>query len=74
MADAKTNTKDPKVKAQGAAKDQRSGQPKGDDSPAEGKPVATAPARLREIYKNEIVPALTKQFGYKSVMQVARVT
>ena len=31
-------------------------------------------ARLREIYKKEIVPALTKQFGYKSVMQVPRVS
>ena len=30
-------------------------------------------ARLREIYKKEIVPALTQQFGYKSVMQVPRV-
>jgi large subunit ribosomal protein L5 len=31
-------------------------------------------ARLREIYKKEIVPALTQQFGYKSVMQVPRVS
>ena len=31
-------------------------------------------ARLREIYKKEIVPALTKQFGYKSPMQVPRVS
>ena len=31
-------------------------------------------ARLREIYKKEIVPALTKQFGYQSVMQVPRVS
>jgi large subunit ribosomal protein L5 len=31
-------------------------------------------ARFREIYKNEIVPALTQQFGYKSVMQVPRVS
>ena len=31
-------------------------------------------ARLREIYKKEIVPALTKQFGYKSIMQVPRVS
>ena len=30
-------------------------------------------ARLREIYKKEIVPALTKQFGYQSVMEVPRV-
>jgi large subunit ribosomal protein L5 len=31
-------------------------------------------ARLKEIYKKEIVPALTKQFGYKSAMQVPRVS
>jgi large subunit ribosomal protein L5 len=31
-------------------------------------------ARLREIYKKEIVPALTKQFGYQSVMEVPRVS
>jgi large subunit ribosomal protein L5 len=31
-------------------------------------------ARLREIYKKEIVPALTKQFGYKTVMEVPRVS
>jgi len=31
-------------------------------------------ARLREIYKKEIVPALTQQFSYKSVMQVPRVS
>ena len=31
-------------------------------------------ARLRDIYKTEIVPALTKQFGYKSVMEVPRVS
>ena len=31
-------------------------------------------ARLKEIYKQEVVPALTKQFGYKSAMQVPRVS
>ncbi len=30
-------------------------------------------ARLKEQYRNEIVPALIEQFGYKSVMQVPRV-
>ena len=29
-------------------------------------------ARLKEIYKKEIVPALTQQFGYKSAMEVPR--
>ena len=30
-------------------------------------------ARLKEVYNKEIVPALTKQFGYKSVMEVPRI-
>jgi len=30
--------------------------------------------RLRKKYYEEIVPALTKEFGYKSVMQVPRLT
>ena len=30
-------------------------------------------ARLKEIYKKDVVPALVKQFGYKSVMQVPRI-
>jgi large subunit ribosomal protein L5 len=30
-------------------------------------------ARLKEQYKNEVVPALIKQFGYTSVMQVPRI-
>ena len=31
-------------------------------------------ARLKEIYKKDIVPALIKQFGYKSTMEVPRIT
>ena len=31
-------------------------------------------ARLKEIYKKVVVPALVKQFGYKSTMQVPRLT
>jgi large subunit ribosomal protein L5 len=30
-------------------------------------------ARLKEIYNKEVVPALVKQFGYKSTMQVPRI-
>ena len=29
-------------------------------------------SRLKEQYKNEIVPELTKKFGYKNVMQVPK--
>jgi large subunit ribosomal protein L5 len=31
-------------------------------------------ARLKEIYNKEVVPALVKQFGYKSAMQVPRIS
>ena len=31
-------------------------------------------ARLKEIYRKEVVPALTQQFGYKSSMQVPRIS
>jgi large subunit ribosomal protein L5 len=31
-------------------------------------------ARLKEIYNKEVVPALVKQFGYKSSMQVPRIS
>ena len=30
-------------------------------------------ARLREFYKNTVVPELVKQFGYKSIMEVPRI-
>ena len=31
-------------------------------------------ARLKEIYNKEVVPALVQQFGYKSTMQVPRIS
>jgi large subunit ribosomal protein L5 len=44
-------------------------------SAEKGEPAApAAPARLKEIYRNEVVPALTKQFGYKTSMQVPRIS
>jgi large subunit ribosomal protein L5 len=41
---------------------------------AEGNRGEMTMARLKEVYKKEIVPALTKQFGYKSLMEVPRVS
>jgi large subunit ribosomal protein L5 len=32
------------------------------------------PARLKDVYRKEIAPALTAQFGYKSPMQVPRIS
>lgn len=31
-------------------------------------------ARLQQVYKDEVSPALQQQFGYKSVMEVPRIT
>lgn len=31
-------------------------------------------ARLKQIYSSDVVPALIQQFGYKTIMQVPRVT
>ena len=45
-------------------------QEKAQEKPQEKVP----PARLKEVYKKEIVPALTKQFGYKSLMEVPRIS
>jgi large subunit ribosomal protein L5 len=35
--------------------------------------AANGMPRLKEVYKNEVVPALVKQFGYKSIMEVPRI-
>ena len=35
--------------------------------------VPTQPPRLQTLYRETVVPALMKQFGYKSVMQVPRI-
>jgi large subunit ribosomal protein L5 len=51
-------------------KAQEKGQEKTQDKAQE----KVTPARLKEVYKKEIVPALTKQFGYKSTMEVPRIT
>jgi large subunit ribosomal protein L5 len=42
--------------------------------PAEKEAAPTQPPRLAVVYKDTIVPALMKQFGYKTRMQVPRVS
>jgi large subunit ribosomal protein L5 len=64
----------PAPKAEKPARDA----PKG-EKPAKGekaaKPEAPAgPPRLQTHYREAVVPALIKQFGYKSAMQVPRIT
>jgi large subunit ribosomal protein L5 len=56
---------------------EQSKSPKSTSKPEKiGKPVQAAepvpPPRLIDLYKKEIVPALMKRFGFKSVMQVPR--
>jgi large subunit ribosomal protein L5 len=77
---------DKSAKAQPSAKVEKSAKPdkpaKGDKAARGAQPAELAqtadqphePARLREIYRKEIAPALTQQFGYKSPMQVPRVS
>jgi large subunit ribosomal protein L5 len=44
------------------------------DRPAGKEAAPTQPPRLQIQYQQAIVPALMKQFGYKTKMQVPRVT
>jgi large subunit ribosomal protein L5 len=62
--DAKPAAKEPR-KAKEAKKDAK---------PAEKEAAPTQPPRLQVEYRTAIVPKLMKQFGYKTVMQVPRVT
>lgn len=46
------------------------------EAKTQGKKVAVAPvrARLRDRYRDDVVPALRKEFGYANVMAVPRIT
>ena len=53
---------------QKAAKQQKS------DKPVEKEAAPTQPPRLQVQFRETIMPALMKQFGYKTTMQVPRIT
>jgi len=55
-------------------KEKEKGKKKAEKAPAsEPKPAAPrTPARLRERYRQQMVPALMKRFGYRNVLQVPR--
>jgi large subunit ribosomal protein L5 len=59
-------------------KKQQPAQAKGAPAPKPAKDEAPAvpppPPRLRELYRTQVVPDLMKKFGYKTVMQVPRVS
>jgi large subunit ribosomal protein L5 len=59
--------------AKPAAKEAKKQQPKG-DKPVAKEAAPTQPPRLHVQYREQIVPALMKQFGYKTTMQVPRIT
>lgn len=45
----------------------------GDEAPAKVRPPASkVPPRLKDTYREQVVPALMKEFGYKNPMQVPR--
>jgi large subunit ribosomal protein L5 len=76
-ADAKDKGAKPAGKPAADAKPAK--QDKGDKQAKAAKPTAkeaapTQPPRLKVHYQQTVVPALMKQFGYKTVMQVPRVT
>jgi large subunit ribosomal protein L5 len=84
MADKKTADKKSadKKDAKAAKPAAPAKQPKA-EKPAKGAPATEKahaadqphqPARLKDIYRKEIAPALTKQFGYASPMQVPRIS
>ena len=61
-----------KAAEKAAAKAARGAKP---SSAEAGKPARpTQPIRFREIYRSEIAPALITQFGYKSPMEVPRIS
>jgi large subunit ribosomal protein L5 len=71
--------KEPKSGKEAGAKSAAPKEPKGDKepradkepkAPKESKPVE---ARLRHVYKDRVIPALVKEFGYKNVMGVPKV-
>jgi large subunit ribosomal protein L5 len=71
--DAKAGGKPPSQDAKPAAKEPKAAkQPKG-DKPVAREVAPTQPPRLKVHYVENVVPALMKQFGYKTTMQVPRI-
>jgi large subunit ribosomal protein L5 len=72
---SKTKPNDDQIKEAKAAKAAKAA---AKDAPPSGdkhlKEVKPSVIRLRDKYRTEVVPALTKEFGYKNVMAVPKVT
>jgi len=65
-----------KTKPEGKAEGKKAeGKGKAAEAPkAAGKHAKPSVVRLRDKYRAEVIPALTKEFGYKNVMAVPKVT
>src|SRR5579864_1823859 len=72
-----TSKKESAPKPQGGSKKEAAAKtPEGakpDAGPKPPKPSKKADARLRHYYKDRVVPALVKEFGYKNVMAVPKI-
>ena len=74
MSKAKPEASKADAKAKGQAK-ARESKGKDQEAPkATGKEAKPSVIRLRDKYRAEVIPALTKEFGYKNVMAVPKVT
>jgi large subunit ribosomal protein L5 len=81
--DDKNQAKAPKDKDKGAKGAKAAREPKGDGGRAAGEAAEARakepegprePARLRVKYQQDVIPALKKEFGYKNVMAVPKIT
>ena len=71
--DAKPAGKPPAQDAKPAAKEAKQARQAKADKPAQKEAAPTQPPRLKVHYETSVVPALMKQFGYKTKMQVPRI-
>ena len=72
--DKKPPSQDAQAAPKKAAKEAKAAKPAADGKKAERPKAPTEAPRLRTVYQEAVVPALMKQFGYKSKMEVPRVT
>jgi large subunit ribosomal protein L5 len=70
---AKPAGKPPAQDAKPAAKEAKQAKQAKADKPAHKEAAPTQPPRLKVHYETSVVPALMKQFGYKTKMQVPRI-
>jgi len=72
--DKKPPSQDAQAAPKKAAKEAKAAKPAADGKKAERPKAPTEAPRLKTVYQEAVVPALMKQFGYKSKMEVPRVT